>query len=918
MKSRGFFICGLLVLGGQIWTRACPAQVPTETPTSTAIMHTTRTPTSTCTGTPFIEIQIGNLACQSNVVFARGTQNAEVCNVTLTAHHACMDWARLVLSSTGAGGEARDIVSATLAEYQDLFVNGKFDPVPPESASVKLIASGTYREDNGFIFDGWSKLTDMPAARSFLSCAVADCQIYVIGGFTNAETLKTFHQYNPLTNTWREQPPLPWTQAGAAAVILDGQLFAVGGWGTSNRGVVQVYNLADNTWTVKPPENSLKNPRAGLACVNVNGKLYAIGGAYLAGHQWVETGMVEEYDPALDRWTEKSAMPTARAMFGCAVVNGKIYAIGGGAYEPNPKHWYALDTVEEYDPVADSWRTIPAPMPSKRGAVTAAAVDGKVYLIGGSDEHFNAVGVVDAFDPQTGNWTISASMPTKRGWLGSAVVNDRIYAIGGGDFNLYWHNLAATEIYNPVVTLPHRLQAELPRHYVLQYSFTNEPGPAVTFQPIWNFMGVRSLVPRPACACPPPCICPCSTDPVPACGPGVTAPILGQSAGCMITLATKLPGLNVTMVQPETGAVWLRQPVDGAVLVFDMTAIYDITINRLTFVQSDGLPADEEVANVKLFFENDNNGVLSARDRQFGATQAYSAQSSLFSIADPMPITINGGETQRAYLVYAFTGAPGLSTTFNASITEISAGAVNYPTYAVEVKGGLSGENITLQETASVEVAGPPEGSTWARAATDQVALSFDLTANQLYGFPLTAIAIESTGSATETEIAALRIFMDTNRDGIWSASDPQYGATMPFVVQASLLFEATKQLDAFTPTRFFLVATLTDVSGPTTTFQPMVSMIRFDLPGFPNSQLAVRTAGPVITLEGMGTTPQPRQYNLAGDLTIDRNDLLILIGDMLYDPASARSDFDSSGHVDSRDLFSLLRMWGRQSGDRP
>lgn len=53
---------------------------------------------------------------------------------------------------------------------------------------------------------------------------------------------------------------------------------------------------------------------------------------------------VEEYDPVTDTWTEKVNMPTPRISLSTSVVNGKIYAIGGWNGDQ-----FILSTVEEYD-----------------------------------------------------------------------------------------------------------------------------------------------------------------------------------------------------------------------------------------------------------------------------------------------------------------------------------------------------------------------------------------------------------------------------------------------------------------------------------------------------------------------------------------------------------------------------------------
>ena len=80
----------------------------------------------------------------------------------------------------------------------------------------------------------------------------------------------------------------------------------------------------------------------------------------------------------VDTWiTGLSSMPTSRAYLTSAVVNGKIYCIGGSKFSGS-----ALDKVEVYDPETDSWETKTS-MPTVRGYLTSSAVNGKIYCIGG-------------------------------------------------------------------------------------------------------------------------------------------------------------------------------------------------------------------------------------------------------------------------------------------------------------------------------------------------------------------------------------------------------------------------------------------------------------------------------------------------------------------------------------------------------
>ena len=136
-----------------------------------------------------------------------------------------------------------------------------------------------------------------------------------------------------------------------------------------------------NPWKKAAP---FPEPDEELYGAAVNGKMYVIGG-------WDDgkaAGINYEYDPATDKWTQKRGMPRAAHHAAIAAANGKLYVIGGfvppkdtqiptgGAWEPIAETW-------EYDPAADSWKSL-APLPTKRGAAVAVEVAGKIYVIGGA------------------------------------------------------------------------------------------------------------------------------------------------------------------------------------------------------------------------------------------------------------------------------------------------------------------------------------------------------------------------------------------------------------------------------------------------------------------------------------------------------------------------------------------------------
>ena len=187
------------------------------------------------------------------------------------------------------------------------------------------------------------------------------------------------------------------------------------------------------TWPVKA---SMSTARAYHQVAVIDGKIYAIGGYNCSS----ALNSVEEYDPTTDTWITKESMLTARDSFQVAVVGGKIYAIGGH----NGKN--ALNSVEEYDPATNTWTT-KASMTYARSYPHVAQLNGKIYVIGGLNSN-NILNSVEEYDPATNTWTTKASMLIARYHHQVAVVGDKIYAIGGyAGINGY--NLSSVEEYDP-------------------------------------------------------------------------------------------------------------------------------------------------------------------------------------------------------------------------------------------------------------------------------------------------------------------------------------------------------------------------------------------------------------------------------------------------------------------------------------
>jgi len=175
----------------------------------------------------------------------------------------------------------------------------------------------------------------------------------------------------------------------------------------------------------------MPTPRFGHSTAVVDGKIYVIGGWHrgLVPH-------IDVYDPKTETWAKKAEMPTPRSDLSTSVVDGKIYAIGGGV--PKPGGFVDVATVEVYDPKTDTWAK-KKEMPTPRLGLSTSVVDGKIYAIGGQ-----VTGIVEIYDPEQDQWFEPDPMPIPRGWFSTSAVGGKIYAIGGGRFGL-----PTVEVYHP-------------------------------------------------------------------------------------------------------------------------------------------------------------------------------------------------------------------------------------------------------------------------------------------------------------------------------------------------------------------------------------------------------------------------------------------------------------------------------------
>ena len=221
------------------------------------------------------------------------------------------------------------------------------------------------------------------------------------------EPIDTAWEYDPAADSWKSLPPLPGKRGSAVAAEVGGKIYVIGGATTTEGSKDPFFSFFGRVSRARhqrglrprheqvgePPPMSV--PRNHAFSGVVNGKIYVIGGR--TGHGFIlsatNTDVVEEYNPINDTWSvPKERMPTARSGGASGSDGRRIYVAGG---EVTTKDLVgAFKSVEAYDPVTNSWLTLPS-MPMPRHGIAGAVINNRFHLVSGMMQSAGALTFLD-------------------------------------------------------------------------------------------------------------------------------------------------------------------------------------------------------------------------------------------------------------------------------------------------------------------------------------------------------------------------------------------------------------------------------------------------------------------------------------------------------------------------------------------
>lgn len=221
--------------------------------------------------------------------------------------------------------------------------------------------------------DSWENKAPMLTPRADLQANVVNGKIYLIGGVADNYALTLNEVYDPETDSWTTKAPMPTVNftilaaSDYASAAVGNKIYIIGGFYVHGiKGAIrmlasnlnQIYNTENDSWSLGAPAPSPTAYASAGATTGTNApnQIYVFG----ADTEWpfwmltLRGFTAQSYDPKTNSWTVCTSMPTERVDAAVAVVNDKLYVIGGYTMEKHVDSFFPSTSSsavnEQYTP----------------------------------------------------------------------------------------------------------------------------------------------------------------------------------------------------------------------------------------------------------------------------------------------------------------------------------------------------------------------------------------------------------------------------------------------------------------------------------------------------------------------------------------------------------------------------------------
>jgi N-acetylneuraminic acid mutarotase len=266
------------------------------------------------------------------------------------------------------------------------------------SGNPRTLQTEVYDPANGL----WSSVANFPSGRDYMSTFALDGRLYSVAGEGpgSGSFSKSVYRYDPQTSRWTTLNNFPVTSWMAMAAVCGGRAYLIGGRPGYGKTVADVYeyNEAADSWTARAP---MPVPVMLAGAASHGGKVYVFGGNFKTDEAHnLHTNTVQVFDPVADTWTRLPDMPAVLLAPVAAVTQGEaIYVFAKLAWDAGSSTWVPNPSVYRYAPASGGWCALDYSTPEPVWYNQRPANLGGVIYLTADDNTTNTVYRVDLPEP---------------------------------------------------------------------------------------------------------------------------------------------------------------------------------------------------------------------------------------------------------------------------------------------------------------------------------------------------------------------------------------------------------------------------------------------------------------------------------------------------------------------------------------
>jgi hypothetical protein len=293
----------------------------------------------------------------------------------------------------------------------------------------------------------WEAAPDMPGpARFYTGVTAVGDRVFVVGGFGTGPESMAVTAFDTKQGTWAQLQPLPGSFQLPNVAAVGTTLYVLGGL---EQKTTLAYDAAQDQWLPRSPVPVMRG--RGQAAMGVWGSKILMAGGVIPGQSAnsLNTGVrqreVLAYDTATDSWEALPDLSLIRGYAMGAVIGDRFWVMGGST------DFARTDDVAMLDLKARQWIDQPR-LPITLSSAGVAVLDNRIYLVGGVATGTGTIGPATlVLDPDWGVYDQAAIMITPRWGMGAATVGGRIYVPGGiaADAMVMFKAVPTMEVFTP-------------------------------------------------------------------------------------------------------------------------------------------------------------------------------------------------------------------------------------------------------------------------------------------------------------------------------------------------------------------------------------------------------------------------------------------------------------------------------------